>query len=169
MKILDARKTKPVVIVIAFAATFALSLLTACKRGVHETATQGNRIEEVRVTSPDGLFDAVMIRGPVGGALGGVYWNVFIVPKAAPAPKGDNNAVLNAAVLRGESLVWKENHLLEIHYVVAHIEQFRNIWGSNELQSRGWRKGDYLAEVRLVPSSSDFSFLTVDGDFKPTE
>jgi hypothetical protein len=99
-----------------------------------------------------------------------VYWNVFIVPKGASAAKEDDrNTILNAAVLRGEKLVWKQGHLLEIHYDMAHIEQFRNLWGSNELEGRGPREGDYLVEARLVPSSSDFSFLTPDGGFKPRD
>ncbi len=169
MKILVARKIKSEAIVMALGALCALCFLSACKEGTPKTAEGGDRVEEARVTSPDGRFDAVMTREPVGGSLGGVYWNVFIVPKNAHTPKDDNNTILNAAVLRGESLDWKQNHLLEIHYDLAHIEQFRNLWGSNEVEGRGWRKGDFSAEVRLVPSSPDFSLLTPDGDFKPRE
>jgi hypothetical protein len=125
------------------------------------------RPEEARVTSPDGSFDAVMTRESIGGVLGGVYWDIFIVPKGTPVPERDNkNTILEAAVLTGDKLVWKQNHLLEVHYDMAHIEQFRNLWGSNEVRGGSWRKGDYLVEVRLAPSSSDFSFITRDGDFK---
>lgn len=169
MKILGARKIKHEMTGVLFGAIFALCLLAACKEGTSKTNGGGDRVEEARVTSPDGRFDAVMTRETIGGVLGGVYWNVFIVTKDAPTPKDDNNTILNAAVLRGESLNWKQNHLLEIHYDLAHIEQFRNLWGSNEVDGRGWRKGDFLAEVRLVPSSPDFSFLTPEGDFKPRE
>lgn len=84
-------------------------------------------------------------------------------------PKDDKKSLLYAAILRGEKLLWKQNHLLEVHYDLAHIEEFRNLWGSNEAEDRGWRTGDYLTEVRLVPSSPDFSFLTPDGGFKPSE
>jgi len=129
--------------------------------------TPSTWVEEARVTSPDGRFDAVITEATVGPVLGGgVYWNVFIVPKGAAAPKDDKNSLLNASVLRGEKLVWKQNHLLEVHYDLAEIEEFQNVWGSYELQGRGWRPGDYMAEVRLVPSSPDFSFLTPEGDFK---
>jgi hypothetical protein len=168
MKISDARKIKSETIVMTFGVIFAFCLLAACNAGTHKTTGGGDRVEEARVTSPDGRFDAVMTREPVGGVLGGVYWNVFIVPKDAAAPKDDNDTIVDADVLRGEKLVWKQNHLLEIHYDIAHIERFRNLWGSNEVHGRGWRRGDYLAEVRLVPSSPDFSFVTPDGDFKPT-
>ena len=124
-------------------------------------------VEESRVTSPDGRFDAVITEETTGPVLGGgVYWNVFIVPKGVAAPKDDKHSLFNASVLRGEKLAWKQNHLLEVHYDVAEIEEFQNVWGSYELQDRGWRPGDYMAEVRLVPSSPDFSFLTPEGDFK---
>ena len=126
-------------------------------------------VETARVTSPDGRFDAVMTVETVGNVLGGVYWNVFIGPKGAAAPKNDKHSLFNASVLRGEKLVWTKNHLLDIHYDIAEINEFRNEWGENEVQDRGWRKGDYLAEVRLVPSSPDFSLLTSDGDLKPKE
>jgi len=145
-------------------ATFIFCLLAACGG-----SSPSNGVEETRVTSPDGQYDAIMTQEAVGNALGGVYWNVFIVPKGAASPKDEKNSILYAAVLRNEKLVWAQNHLLEVHYDIAHIEEFRNLWGSNELDNRGWRRGDYSVEVRLVPSSPDFSLLTPGGDFKPEE
>jgi hypothetical protein len=135
--------------------------VTACRE-----KTPNAWVEEDRVTSPDGQFDAVMTRESVGGVLGGVYWNVFIVRKGEAAPRDDKTTLLNAAVLRGEKLVWKKNHLLELHYDLAHIETFRNLWGSSELDHAGSTK-DYLVEMRLAPSSPDFSFLTPEGGFQP--
>jgi hypothetical protein len=140
-------------------------LLTACGR-----TSPSTWLEEARVTSPDGQFDAVITEETTGPVLGGgVYWHVFIIPRGGAAPKDDKNSLLSASVLRGEKLVWKQNHLLEVHYDLAEIEEFQNVWGSYVLQGRGWRPGDYMAELRLAPSSSDFSFLTPDGDFKRKE
>jgi hypothetical protein len=128
------------------------------------------RVEEARVSSPDGRFDAVLTReSTAGGALGSLIWNVFIVPKGDAAPSDEKYSLFSASVLRGQKLAWKQNHLLEVHFDIAEIQEFRNIWGTNESENRGWRKGDYLAEVRLVPSSPDFSLLTSDGDIKPKE
>jgi hypothetical protein len=169
MRTLRAREIRPETIAMTFSAIFALCLLAACAGGSYKGAGGKDRVEEARVTSPDGQFDAVTTREPVGGVLGGVYWNVFIVPKANAAPKDEKNSLLYAAVLRGQKLVWKQNHLLEVHYDIAHIEEFRNLWGSSELQGGSERKGNYYIEVRLVPTSPDFSFLTPDGGFKPTE
>ena len=160
-----AGKISPGTIAMTLSAAIILCLLAACAGRAPSTW-----VEKARVTSPDGRFDAVMTIETVGGVLGGgVYWNVFVVPKGDAVPKDDKNSVLNASVLRGEKLVWKQNHLLEVHYNIADIQGFRNLWGSNEVQDRGWRKGDYLAEVRLVPASPDFSLLTPDGDFIPRE
>lgn len=73
----------------------------------------------------------------VGGVWGGgVYWYVFIVPKCDAAPKDDKNSLLYASVLRGEKLVWKQNHLLEVPYDIAHIEESRNLWREEEVQDR---------------------------------
>jgi hypothetical protein len=63
-------------------------------------------------------------------------------------------------------LVWKRDHLLEIHYDIADIHRFRNVWALYEIEyvgSSGER--DYEVELRLVPAS-DFSALTSDGDFR---
>jgi len=162
---LGVEKLNPRTFAMTLCTTIVLCLLAACGR-----PTPSTWVEKARVTSPDGRFDAVMTEETVGPVLGGgVYWNVFIVPKGDSAPKDDKNSLLNASVLRGEKLVWNQNHLLEVHYDIAEIEKFRNFWGSNEVQDRGWQKGDYLAEVRLVPSSPDFSLLSPNGDLKPKD
>ena len=144
--------------------TATLCFLAACTGPSYNTW-----VEETRVTSPDGRFDAVITReASPGGVLGSLYWNVFIVPKGAAAPKDDKHTLFTADVLRGEKLVWTQKHLLDIHYDFAEIDEFRNNWGENEVHDRGWRKGDYLVEVRLMPSS-EFSLLTPDGDIKPKD
>lgn len=165
MKIPRIGKLSPRPTVMTLGMAIVVGFLASC-----EGRTYNKWVEEARVTSPDGRFDAVVTReSTIGGALGSLYWNVFIVPKGDAAPKDDKHSVLTATVLSGEKLVWKQSHLLEVRYDIANIEEFRNLWGEDEVQDRGWRKGDYLAEVRLVPSSPDFSLLTPDGDFKPRE
>ena len=150
-------------ILITLCVAIILCFLTSC---VGRTNTW---VEESRVTSPDDRFDAVITReASPGGVLGSLYWNIFIVPKGAPAPKNDKHTLFTADVLRGEKLVWTQKHLLDIHYDFAEIDEFRNNWGENEVQDRESRRGDYLVEVRLVPSA-DFSLLTPDGDIKPKE
>lgn len=129
-------------------------------------AGSSDRSEEMRVTSPNGKFDAVMIREGYGGGAGGFDWCVFIVPTGKSAPD-DSHAVFRAGELRGEKLVWNQPHLLEIHYDLAEIEEFRNLWGLYEVQNVGSTGArDYDVEMRLVPAFPDYSLLTPSGAFR---
>lgn len=124
--------------------------------------------EQARVTSPNGQLDAILMRDDGGGASGGWEWYVYIVAKGSPIDESKAHAVFNAGTLTGEQLVWVREHLLEIRYEIAYINQFRNIWGSSEIRSAGnTNEREYLVEIRLAPSHSDFSLLTPDGEFKP--
>ena len=144
---------------IPLCAGLAICFLAGCRRVT--------RVEEARVTSPDSQLDAVVIRESYGGALGGFEWNVFIVPKGNETPTDNRRAVFQAPTLTAEKLVWNQAHLLEIHYDVAHIERFRNLWGLWEVRDVGSRgERDYEVEIRLVPSSPDFSILTPNGSFR---
>lgn len=126
-----------------------------------------HRAEEMRVTSPTGNLDAVIVRQAWGGAAGGFEWRVFIVPKGKPAPSDDSHALFEAGTLAGEKLVWNQPHLLEIHFDVAEIEQFRNYWGLYEVQDVGSTgEHNYGVEIRLVPASPDFSLMTPEGGFR---
>ena len=99
--------------------------------------------------------------------MGGFEWHAFIVTKGGQANPNQSQEIFRASTLIGEKLIWTQPHLLEIRYDVAHIEHFRNLWGLGEVQNVGSRgEHDYLVEVRLVPSSPDFSLLTPDGGFK---
>jgi hypothetical protein len=124
--------------------------------------------EESRVTSPNGQLDAVIIREDGGGAAGGWEWYVYIVAKGSGVEESKAHAVFNAGTLTGEKLVWSQEHLLEIHYDIAYINQFGNIWGSSAIHNvERTGENEYLVEIRLVPSSPDFSLLTPDGRFRP--
>ena len=119
-----------------------------------------------RVTSPDGRLDALMtLEESPGGAIGSFYWNVFIVPKGQGMPANDKTSVFCATDLRGERLVWKQDHHLEIHYDLAEIEEYRNTWAVSQLgKIQGGSKSDYFVEVHLIPNSY-FSILNPDGKF----
>jgi hypothetical protein len=123
--------------------------------------------EEARLTSPNGQLDAVIIREDGGGAAGGWEWYVYIVAKGSGVDESKAHPVFNAGTLTGAKLVWDQEHLLEIHYDVAYINQFTNIWGSSEIHDAGISgQSEYLVEIRLTPSHSDFSLLTPNGKFR---
>ena len=125
--------------------------------------------EVMRVGSPDGLFDGVMIQQDWGGAMGGSMWDVYIVPRAEPVLIDRRKAVFHADKLSKPYLLWKQPHLLEIGYNVAEIGQFRNLWANYDPKYAGHPgKYGYFVEVRLVPLSPDYSLLTPDGNFRET-
>lgn len=123
--------------------------------------------EELRITSPNGQLDAVLVRQDAGGAGGGWDYYVYIVAKGKRVIT-NAHSVLYAGTLRGEKLVWADPHLLNIQYDIANIHEFRNLWGLSEIQAVGGAgEGDYLVEIRLAPTSKDFSLLSSSGEFKP--
>jgi hypothetical protein len=111
--------------------------------------------EEMRVTSPDGQLDAVMVCGSYGGGEGGFEWYVFIVLKGHAVPAKYSRAIFHAGRLYGETLVWSAPRVVEIRYSTAVIEQFRNEWNLFEVEDVGpLLEHNHSVEIRLVPSSS---------------
>jgi len=111
-----------------------------------------------------------MIREGGAGALGGFEWYAYIVSKGNAVDARKSHEIFHAGALTGEKLVWSQPHLLEIHYELANIEQFRNLWGLHEIQKVGSQgERDSFVEIRLMPSVDGFSLLTPNGSFKSQE
>jgi hypothetical protein len=92
-----------------------------------------------------------------GGAVGGgVESDVYIVRKGAPVKMDSARKILQADPFTGAKLVWKQDHLLQIQYDVAHIEQFRNLWGLWENRKR-WQHG--RAQLRRRDSAPFYPSL----------
>jgi hypothetical protein len=161
------RKTTRHGVLVALCAGVAICFLTGCAQGGQATKTTLFLGSEVaRVTSPNGQLDAVIIREDGGGAAGGWEWYAYIVAKASGVDQRKAHSIFHAGSLTGQKLVWSQAHLLEIHYGIADIEEFRNLWGLSEIQNVGSvGERDYLVEIRLVPSA-DFSLLAPDGRFR---
>jgi hypothetical protein len=119
------------------------------------TATASHATEAMRVTSPDGKLDAVLVVDTGGGALGGVFWYVYVVPKGEAVPKDKTGQLLLADELTKGTIVWNKAHLIEIHYDKASIMHFRNVSTTSE-------NGLEYVELRLVPSS-EYSLMTPEG------
>ena len=116
---------------IAFCVAVAVCVVFGCKGGLRREATVGN--EQARITSPSGQLDAVLVRDDGGGAAGGWEWYIYIVAKGSPVDQANDHAIFNAGTLTDGKIVWRQEHLLEIHYAMAYINQFRNIWGTSEI------------------------------------
>jgi hypothetical protein len=155
-------------VLVALFAGVAICFLTGCGESGQSPKTRIFLGSEVaRVTSPNGQLDAVMIRDDGGGAAGGWEWYVYIVAKESGVDQGKSHAIFHAGTLTGEKLMWSQGHLLEIHYDIADIEEFRNLWGLHEIQNVGSvGEREYSVEIRLVPSSQDFSLLSPNGAFR---
>ena len=106
--------------------------------------------EIVRVSSPDGSLDAVMIRDNCG-PLCSFGYSAFVVPRGEAAPKDLNRAVFQAYDMMREMLTWKQERVLEIAYEKATISKFRNIshpFGEFDRKEKNW---EYRLEIRLAP------------------
>jgi hypothetical protein len=113
-------------------------------------------------------LDAVFLQDFYGGAVGGgVESDVYIVRKGAPVKRDSARKILQADPFTGAKLIWKQDHLLQIQYDVAHIEQFRNLWGLWEIENVGSTgEHDFEVEIRLEPLAADFSILTPNGSYR---
>jgi len=165
------RKMTRCVARLVLCAGVGILFLTGCGESGQAAKTKTFLGREVsRVTSPNGQLDAVLICDDGGGAAGGWEWYLYIVSKGSGVDESKTHAVFNAGTLTGEKLVWVQEHLLEIRYDIAYINQFRNIWGSAEIHNAGSAgQREYLVEIRLTPLHPDFSVLTPDGGFRPKE
>ena len=145
-------------------ACLVTSLFAGCERRSNTEGSKG--LEQVRATSPNGQLDAVLIRESRGGAWTGWDWYVYIVAKGSTVHLDYSHSIFYASTLTGEKLVWSQEHLLEIHYDIAEIERFRNLWGSNEIPNVGSAGEQYFVEIQLKPASPGFSLLSPDGRFR---
>jgi len=122
------------------------------------TTASAKETETQRITSPDGKLDAVLVEDSSGGALGGIFWYVYVVPKGKAAPKNATTRLFFADELTKGAIVWSKPHLIEIHYDKASIMQFRNVSTISE-------NGLEYVELRLVPSS-EYSLITPEGGWR---
>ena len=151
-------------IAIAICATLIICSSQGC--GVSPTYTVPKADEETRLTPPNGEVDAALTREDGGGAAGGWEWYVYIVTKGNPVVRPRCHSLFNAGTLTNEKITWTQEHLLEIHYDIAEINQFTNIWGSSEIQNGVDIHNEYFVEIRLAPAPRDFSLLTPNGKFR---
>ena len=149
---------------ITLVACFAICALSGCNTAGTYKVSKSD--EEARVGSPDGKLDAVLIREDGGGAPGGRDWSVYIVSTGSPVIRPNAHDVFTAGKLRNEKITREQEYLLGIHYDIAAIDSFRNLWVSSELQPNSGLRDNYFVEIRLMPTSDTFSLLTPDGYFK---
>ena len=126
-------------------------------RALGRSVLPGGREEIARVTSPDGMVDAVMVEENCG-ALCSYTYSVSVVPKGEKGSDGAARSVLVAEDMAAERVYWKQPHLLEITYAHALIRNFCNVCYPF---AKSGVKGSwgYVVEARLAPTSPEFSYL----------
>ena len=115
------------------------------------------RHEVSRVTSPDAVVDAVMIRSECGAPCSTNY-SVFIVPKGNQVQTNSASSIFSADDMFDQRLTWKQAHLLEIGYSKAFIISFQNVSYPFKNPAKN-QSSMYRVEVRLSPTSQGFSYL----------
>jgi len=152
-------------VTLALCAVLGILFLAGCSSNGEDSYSA--KTENMRVTSPNGQLDAALVTyiyGPAAG--GGVDSNVYIVRKGAPTFYKAGREVFSADRMSCGKLVWKRDHLLEIHYDIASIHEFRNTWGLYEIENVGSTGSrNFEVEIELVPSS-DSSALKLDGSYR---
>jgi hypothetical protein len=132
------------------------SLLRVITQPIFVTPT----VEEMRVTNPAGDFEAVMTRDVLPNAAPDGAHYLFILEKGNPAPSARHRflekspfLVMRADLMQGETVVWKQEHVLEVRYHRARIAEFRNLWTSSENLSLNG-SGE-IVEIRLAPNAKE--------------
>ena len=82
--------------------------------------------EWLRIASPDGKLEAVLIEESHGGAAGSVVHNVYIVQKGKRMKYKTDELVFEATRIEDAELKWVDRDILEIRYAQAKILHFRN-------------------------------------------
>ncbi len=137
-----------------FALCFLAGLMSpyVALRTVHLSPVVSREVR--RVVSPDKRLDALSVTTRSGILTPRLWYEVYIVEHGAPFAHAV--PVFSALKIENAELAWAEPRLLKISYARARIEHFTS-----------YRKlsphGNELVEIRLAPSSAEFSFLNSSG------
>jgi hypothetical protein len=110
--------------------------------------------EVERVKSPDSQVEAVLVTGDAGATTSTATLVLIVTTGGQVATNTplDSDAIFRADHLKGLKVFWKEEHLLVIQYDQARISSYNNLW--DVLDGRQY---SYPVEIRLEPTSQDFS------------
>ncbi len=105
--------------------------------------------ELARITSPDGLVDAVLLRVNYHATVTYSYF-VYIVEKGKSVKEGDH--LFLGTHMENLKISWIETKLLEIQYKEITIHHFENMWHSKNLDNY-----HYVVELKLSPQGGPYS------------
>ena len=132
---------------IAYVTMFLFGLLVAAgAHALRNFAIECNQREVLRVSSPDGTADAVLVEPLVSWF--GEAPSLYLVPRGDSAPAWGAVARVSSY---GEvpMLDWASPQLLEMRLTRGCIESFSNVWHSSDIED-----GNYYVEIRVDPESA---------------
>ena len=117
--------------------------------------------EIARAKSPDGLVDAVLVRGNAGATTPYTF-SAFLVPSGSVFDQTSPSFKIERALFvadhqEGLELAWRAAKFLEIRYAKARVYRFTNFWQAREVQDF-----TYVVELRLIPTDDSSSLLERD-------
>lgn len=104
-----------------------------------------------RVTSPDGVLDAVLVRDPSGGATVGWYYSVYLCLANSKEMKWPVARITDVSFL-GDGVRWASDSVLEIRYSVGIVDRFQNRWHSRDVDN--FRREVEIVLAPLRPGAS---------------
>lgn len=116
----------------------------------------GGHDEVVRLTSPDGVLDAVVIRVDPG-AFSSFLYDLYLVPKGAKRIEGVEYPVLFTSEGDAPTIRWDKSHFLTVDVGNSHVQFFTNLWHSKKVN-----ENDYFVELDLS-NASQKHYLQDDG------
>jgi hypothetical protein len=101
--------------------------------------------EVLRLSSPDGVLDAVVMRvNP--GAFSSFLYNLYLVPKGTKRIEGVEDPILCTSEGDAPTIRWERSHFLNVDIVNSHVTFFANLWYSNKVN-------DYYVELNFSTES----------------
>jgi hypothetical protein len=145
---------------IIFAVLFALGIgapLIGEITGVRLLAPAAHELS--RAPSPDSLHDVVVVMRQSMLPYTRPVTEVYVVSHGLKITPSDK-PVLNAIRAEGVQSVWRDDHLLEIRYAQARVNNFTSVWPANPNATPS-------VEIRLRAPAKSLSF-TVGDDSEDT-
>lgn len=133
----------------------AICLIIHVVHGIFPPLQPRDWAEEERVVSPDGKFEAVLIREGLDSTDAGPDWYLYLVEKGQRGHFETKDSLLQATGLKGPTLVWQGRRTVLFQYEYAEIQRFKNFWDAVDPPTTDPSgKAEDFIEVRLVAKSS---------------
>jgi hypothetical protein len=142
------RKTAVIVLILVYILGVATPYITYFGFGLLGRFWGSDR-EFSRVTSPDGVLDAVVLQDNPGAFSSFIYY-LYLVPKGGEAGTFNGDpAIVNTSEGDALRVNWENPHFLNVDTGNSHVKFFGNLWYSKKVN-------DYYVQLTLTPSGRNY-------------